>query len=120
MAEFTRVNGFGNYVAPTLYTTADLKAFLITIKDDSDTAVDLRTLDDGADEMVESIVRDLAPLMYTTKNDTSGQIHVIMHGNNVDATSLQIRVRQIAAGIQGHAVADNDSTVALGTAITVA
>ena len=120
MAEFARVNGFGSYVAPTLYTTQDFKAFLITIKDASNTAVDLRSLDDGADEMVESIVRDLAPLMYLTKNDTSGQIHVIMHGHNVDADSLQIRVRQVAAGVQGHAAADNDSTVTLGTAITVA
>jgi hypothetical protein len=120
MAAFTRVHGFSNYVAPTLYTTADLKAFLITIKDASDTAVDLRSLDDGADEMVEAVVRELNPLMYLTKNDTSGEIHVIMHGHNVDAASLQIRVREIAAGVQGHASSANDSTVALGTSITVA
>jgi hypothetical protein len=119
MAQVTRVNGFGNYVAPTLYGTADLKAFIITVKDDNNTAVDLRALDDGADEMVERIVRELAPLMYTTKNDTSGQIHVIMHGHNVDADTLQIRVRRIAAGT-AHSADDNDSTVAQGTAITVA
>lgn len=120
MAIQTRVNGFGNYVAPTLYTTQDFKAFLIAVKDNSNTAVDLRTLDDGADEMVESVVRELGALMYQTKNDTSGEIHVIMHGHNVDADTLQIRIRRVVAGVLGVAEAGNDTTVTLGTSITVA
>lgn len=120
MAGFARVNGFAQYTTGTLRTVYQLKAFLITVKDASNGAVDLQSLDDGADEMVEQIIREVQPLMYYVPSDTSGQIHVVVDGHAVDADTLQLRVRHIAAGEQGHAPADNDSTVVLGTSITVA
>lgn len=115
MAAVSRLTGFGNYVIPTLYATNDAKAFLITIcstSNGSNTAVDLRSLDDGADEAVENIIRELAPLMYQGKNAADGIIYVIMHGHNVDAASIKARLVGLGYG--------TDTTVALGTAITVA
>lgn len=115
MAEFARVNGFGNYVIPTLYSTSDVKAFVLTICSTSNgdnTAVDLRTLDDGADEAVENIIRELAPLMYQGKNAADGIVYVIMHGHNVDAASIKARLVGLGYG--------TDTVVTLGTAITVA
>ena len=119
MAAFARVNGFSNYTTGALRSVAQLKAFIITIKDTS-AAIDLQSLDDGADEMVEAIVRELQPLMYYTVTAGTGVIHMIIDGHAVDAATLQIRVRAVAAGIQGHAASANDSTVAIGTQFVVA
>ena len=120
MASVTRVNGFGQYTTGALRSVAQLKAIIVSIKDDSSGAVDLQTLDDGADEMVEAIVRELQPLMYYTVTAGTGVIHMIIDGHAVDAATLQIRVRAVAAGIQGHAASANDSTVAIGTQFVVA
>ena len=120
MAIQTRVNGFGQYTTGALRSVAQLKAIIVTIKDADNTAVDLQTLDDGADEMVEAIVRELQPLMYYAVSAGTGVIHMIIDGHAVDADTLQLRVREVAAGIQGHAAAGNDSTVAVGTTFVVA
>jgi hypothetical protein len=120
MAQVTRSTGFGLYTTGTLRSVYQQKAIIVTIKDSSNTAVDLQSLDDGADEMVEAIVRELQPLMYYTPSASSGIIHMIVDGHAVDADTLQARVRHVAAGVQGHAAADNDSTVAVGTTFVVA
>ena len=120
MAIQTRVNGFGQFATGALVSVYQQKAIIVTIKDASNTAVDLQTLDDGADEMVEAIVRELQPLMYYTPSAGNGIIHMIIDGHAVDADTLQLRVREVAAGIQGHAAAGNDSTVAVGTTFVVA
>ncbi len=120
MSATTRVNGFAQYTTGALRSVYQQKAIIVTIKDDSNTAVDLQSLDDGADEMVEAIVRELQPLMYYTPSASSGIIHMIIDGHAVDADTLQLRVRHVAAGVQGHAAADNDSTVAVGTTFVVA
>lgn len=126
MAATTRYNGsFGNYSTGTLRTVAQLKAFLITVKDDSNTAIGLTAEDADAagevDQLVEAIIREVQPLMYfTSAAGSANTIHVIVDGHAVDADTLQARVRAVVAGDQGHLAADNDSTVTLGTSITVA
>ena len=120
MSATTRVNGFGQFTTGALRSVYQQKAIIVTIKDASDTAVDLQTLDDGADEMVEAIVRELQPLMYYAVSAGTGVIHMIIDGHAVDADTLQLRVRHVAAGVLGHAAADNDSTVAVGTTFVVA
>ena len=115
MAATTRVNGFGNFVIPTLYRTSDVIAVTFTLCSTSageNTAVDLRTLDDGADEAVENIVREFSPLMYQGKNAADGIYYMIMHGHNVTAASIEARLVALGYG--------TDTTVTIGTAITVA
>ena len=114
MSTTTRVNGFGAYATGTLVSLYQLKAFII------DAGGDLQTEDDGADEAVEAIIREVQPLMYYTVTAGTGVIHMIIDGHAVDAATLQIRVRAVAAGIQGHAASANDSTVAIGTQFVVA
>lgn len=126
MASFTRVNGYyPNFTTGTLRSTADLKAFVCTIRSTSNasnTAVDLQAQDgdyDPAtgtsvepDQMVELIMKELNPLMYHVPSASAGAIHLIMHGHAVDAASIKARLVTIS-GI------GTDTAVTLGTAITV-
>lgn len=119
MAGFTRVNGAGFSSVGTLYATGQHKAYLVTIKDDSNTAIDL-TADDGVVEgKLEQFLREVSPLMYYAANASTGVVHIIVDGHHNDATSLRNRVRQIF-GATSDPITDNDSTVALGVQITVA
>jgi hypothetical protein len=120
MSATTRVNGFAQYTTGTLRTVAQLKAFVIAVQNASNTAIDLQSLDDGADEMVEAIIREVQPLMYYVPSDSSGLIHVIVDGHAVDATSLQERVVNVVIGQGSYGTAaTNDTTVTLGSAIVV-
>lgn len=118
MARFTRVNGAGFTSVGTLYSTSQLDAYLITVKDDSDTAIDLRADDGTVEGKVEQLLREISPLMYYVDNGSAGTVHVIVDNHHQSAASLQARVRAIfgAAGTNG---ALNDSTVALGGQIAV-
>lgn len=121
MSATTRVNGYSNYTTGTLRGTADFKAFLIRVRstsNGSNTDVDLQDQDgDGAseaDQIVERIITELHPLMYFVPSAGTGYIHVIMHGHNVTATSVEDRIQALGGGI------GTDTTVTLGTSITVA
>lgn len=118
MASFTRVNGAGFTSVGTLYSTSQIDAYLITIKNDSDAAVDLRADDGTVEGKVEQLMREISPLMYYVDDGAAGTVHVIVDNHAMDAASLQARVRAIfgAAGTNGSL---NDSTVALGGQITV-
>ena len=111
MATTTRVNGFDQYATGTLRSVAQLKAFLI------DVGADLQAQDDGADEAVESVIREVQPLMYFTPTAGDGIIHVIVDGHAVDADTLQARIRALDNG-SGYRY--NAATVTLGTSIVVA
>lgn len=121
MSATTRVNGYlGNYTTGTLRTTQDFKAFLITVRSTSNganTPVDLQTEDGDAvseaDQIVERIISELHPLMYSVPSAGAGIIHVIMHGHNVTASSIADRIEALAGGI------GTDTAVTLGTAIVV-
>ena len=120
MSATTRVNGFGQYTTGTLRSVAQLKAFIITIKDTS-AAIDLQTLDDGADEMVESVIREVQPLMYYAPTGSTGVIHVIVDGHGVDAASLLIRIKQVVIGQGSYGtLSTNISTCTEGTTFVVA
>lgn len=128
MSATTRVNGhyganaqYQNYTTGTLRTTQDFKAFLIRVastSNGSNTWVDLQAQDGDAvadvDQIVERIIGELHPLMYQTPSAADGYIHVIMHGHNVTASSIADRIEALGGGI------GTDTTVTLGTSITVA
>lgn len=120
MATFTRINGFyPNFLTGTLHSTSDLKMFKITVKDGTNTAVDLRdedgdTLVNGVPtepgQIVERVISELSPLMYYMPTDNSGVINVVMHGHNVDAASIERRIEQFV---------DANTTVAQATAFSL-
>jgi hypothetical protein len=110
MAATTRVNGSGLYTTGTLRSVVQLKAFVI------DAGADLQTEDDGVDEAVEQVIREVQPLMYFTPSAADGIIHVIVDGHAVDADTLQARIRNMDTGA-GYRF--NGATVTLGTSIVV-
>jgi len=111
MSATTRVNGSGLYTTGTLRSVVQLKAFLI------DVGADLQAQDDGIDEAVENVIREVQPLMYFTPSASDGIIHVIVDGHAVDADTLQARIRNLDSG-SGYRY--NAATVTLGTSIVVA
>ena len=90
MSATTRVNGDGFFQTGALVSVYQQKAIIITVKGAS-TAVDLQELDDGIDELVSLVVKEVQPLMYYTPTDASGVIHAIIDGHAVD---VDIVVRQ--------------------------
>ena len=120
MSATTRVNGDGFFLESTLYSVYQLKAIKVTILDNSSTAVDCSSLDDGVDEMVSLVVKEIQPLMYILKGTDHNEIHAIVDGHAIDADTLQLRVREVVAGKLGVAASGNDSTVVVGTSLTVA
>ena len=123
MSATTRVNGSGQYTTGTIRSVAQLKAFIITVKGTS-TAVDLQELDDGVDELVEAVIREVQPVMYFATSSSAGTISVIVDGHAVDAASLQARLRKVVAGVGGDSTygteATNVTTVTAGATLTVA
>ena len=113
MSATTRVNGFGAYTTGTLRSVYQLKAFII------DAGGDLQSEDDGADEAVEAIIREVQPLMYSVPSASSGIIHVIVYGHAVDADSLQARIRALGSAVGPNSYDASGATVTLGTAIVV-
>ena len=111
MSATTRVNGSGLFATGTLRSVVQLKAFLI------DVGADLQAQDDGIDEAVENVIREVQPLMYFTPTASDGIIHVIVDGHAVDADTLQARIRNLDSG-SGYRY--NAATVTLGTSIVVA
>ena len=113
MAGVTRVNGFGNYLTTGgLRSTAQLKAYVI------DAGADLRSEDDGAEEAVEALMREVSPLMYDIVNDANGKVHVIVDGHHGDATVLQARIRHLGT-VGGNDYDFSGATVTLGANIVV-
>jgi hypothetical protein len=106
----------GTNTVGTLESVAQLQAFIITVKNDSDTAVDLRANDGAYGSLYDLILREVQPLMAFAPNDATGVIRVIVDGHAVDAATLQLRIRNIASATPSA----NDSTVTLGTSFTVA
>jgi len=107
--------------AGTIYSTVQLKAFLITIKNDSNTAIDLRSYDAAYGSELDLILREIGGQMVFVTNDNSGTIHVIMDGHAVDAASLQVRLRKLVVDLGlGTTVAGNDTSVAEASTITLA
>lgn len=105
----------GNNTVGTLESVVQLAMYKITVKDDSDTAVDLRAADGAHGSTYDLILREVAPLMAWAPNDNTGVIHVVVDGHAQSAATLQARIRQIASATP----ALNDSTVEAGVSFTV-
>lgn len=116
MATIARSSGFAGITVGGIKSHAQMKAFLITVKDDSNTAIDLRADDGTEGGNLNKLVNGLNPLMYTATDSNAGTVSVIMDGHGNTAASLQERVRRLFEATSGA----NDSTVADGATITVA
>ena len=119
MAIVTRVNGL-NCTVGTLYNL-NANAFLVTVKNSSASAIDLRAEDDAVDEAVEQIVKELNPLMFFVTNSAAGTMHIIMDKSTSDASELQTRIRQIGkdSGASTTSIGPNDIDIS-GTTVTAA
>jgi hypothetical protein len=122
MSATTRVNGSDFYTGGTLVSVYQLKAIKIELMDASSGAINCSTLDDGVDELVEAVVREVQPLMYQLAGTGStGIIHAIIDGHAVDADTLTARVRNVVIGLGSYGTqATNDSVVTVGSSISVA
>lgn len=125
MASVTRVNGLAVTVG-TLYNL-NANAFLITVKNASASAIDLRAEDDAIDEAVEQIIKELNPLMFFVTDSSAGTIHVVVDKSINSASELQTRIRRIGidSGATTTSIGPNDidisgTTVAAASSITVA
>ena len=86
MTTTTRVNG-GTGAHGTQGSVMQLKCFEV------DALVSLAAKA-GLDSTIEAIVREFQPLMYVSTG-TAGKIFMIVDGHGVDATSMQLRLRQL-------------------------
>ena len=110
MSATTRVNGSGQFLQDTIYSVVQLKAFLI------DAGADISAQDDGVDEAMEQVIREVQPLMYYSTG-SDGTITVVVDGHAVDATTLQARIRNMDTG-SGYRF--NAATVTAATSLTAA
>ena len=110
MAAVTRVNGVGHAHA-TLYSTAQLKAFLIDLGADA-------SGQGGIGGALEAAAQEIgsALLMFDSEG-TAGQVSVIVDGHGVDAASLQARLRALGT-VNSYDM--SGATVTAGGQITVA
>jgi len=100
-----------------------VKLYLITAKDASASAVDLRTEDDAVNEAFEAIIRSLPQgvLVYFAANAATGVISVICDGVNAPAASvLQTTLRALGTAVGTNSVDLSGTTVADGASFTVA
>lgn len=124
MSATLKVNGdYTKFTEGTLYSLVQLKSVLIEVKDAGGVAVSLANEDSDAqgevDQAVAIIVKEFSPLMYILKGAAHNEIHAIIDGHNVDATTLENRIRHL--GTLGAGPVDVSGTVVtIGTSITVA
>ena len=117
MPSVTRVNGLSN-TAGTIHSLS-VKAFLITVQNASNSNIDLRAEDDAIDEAVEEILGEINPLMFTVKDDNSGQIHIITD-RNLSAADIQQRIRNLGTAVGPNDVDVTGTDCTEATDITVA
>jgi hypothetical protein len=117
MAIVTRVHGLACTVG-TLYSL-NAKAFLVTVKNAAASARDLRAEDDAINETVETIVKELNPLMFFVTDSSAGTMHIIADVS-LSAADLQTRIRNLGTAVGPNSIDVTGTTVALGASITVA
>ena len=115
MAAFTRVNG-GVGAPGALRGTAQLAGYVITCKDTGGSAVNIQA-STGVDGVIESVIREVAPLMYDVKNANGGVVHVIVDGHAQSLATIQARLRALGTV---DSIDLTGTTVALATAMTLA
>lgn len=119
MASVTRVNGLGVTVG-TIYNP-NCNLYIMTVKNGSNTAIDLRAEDDAVDEALEQIIKELNPLAWFAADANTGVVHLVMDKAINDATELQVRVRRIGkdSGATTTSIGPNDIDIS-GTTVQAA
>lgn len=117
----TRVNGSVGTTDGGIYNPgASLAFFVVTVKDGSATAVDLRS-SDATGQALEAVffAFPTGVIAYDTANANTGVIHVIVDGANAPgAAALQASIRAMGTvGSDGKDV--SGSTVSAGAGFTV-
>jgi hypothetical protein len=105
----------GNNTVGTLETTGAVAMYKITVKNDSNTAVDLQGVDGAHGSAYDLILREVAPLMAWAPAAADGIIHVVVDSHANSAATLQARVRAIMESTAGA----NDSTVEAAASFAV-
>ena len=116
MAGFDRVNGLG-VTAGTLFSH-NAKAYLVTIQNAANSAIDLRAEDDAVEEAAEYIMKELNAIMFLVTNSNAGTISVIMD-NNSSAADMQARIRALGTTVGPNNIDVTGSDVAAGTSVVV-
>lgn len=94
MGTVTRVNGLA-CTAGTIYPL-NSKLFQVVVKNTSGTAQNIQGQDDVVDEVVEAIVKEVAPLAFFVVDGNGGVVHLVTDVS-ASAADLQHRIRQIGA-----------------------
>lgn len=118
----TRVNGSVGTTDGGIYNPgASLAFFVVTVKDGSAAAVDLRS-SDATGQALESVFFAFPTgiIAYDTANAATGVIHVIVDGANAPgAAALQATVRALGTSVGSDEKDVSGSTVSAGAGFTV-
>ena len=117
MAIVTRTSGLSN-IAGTIHSLG-CKGFLITVQNASNSDIDLRAEDDAVDEAVEQILKEVNPLMFSVKDDASGEIHIITD-ISASAADIQQRIRNLGTAVGPNGVDVTGTDVVEATGLTIA
>ena len=118
MAEVTRVNGLGVTVG-TLYNL-NCNLYIMTVKNVSASAIDLRAEDDAVNEALEQIIKEISPLAWFAVNADTGVVHLVMDKNISNATELQTRVRRLGTTVGPNNIDVTGTTIQAAASFTVA
>ena len=116
MVGFTRTNGLGVTVG-TLYQH-NAKGWLMTVKNASAAAIDLRAEDDAVDEAGEMVIKEVNPLMYQLVDANSGIVYMITDAS-LSAEDIQARIRNLGTTVGPNNIDVSGTTVAAVTGITL-
>ena len=120
MAGPSRVSGFGNYVVGSYRTSANIGAFLVTVKNASYAAVDIRAEDDAANEAVEAIMMATNTLGASFTDSNAGTGTILVDSSQWDAASLQAAIRHLGTAVGPNNIDMSLSTVAAASTLTAA
>ena len=121
MATTTRVNGTagaedGGIISPG----ASLAFYLVTVKDNSAAAIDLRP-ESEVNEAIELVIRSIpTTIAYDIANASTGVIHVICDGHAaLSAAALQTALRALGTTVGTNNIDVSGTTVSAGAGFTV-
>lgn len=104
--------GVAEFATGTLISRHNLKFVMV------DTGASLASEDDATREAVERALQIIQPIAYFLPSNTSGQIHCVVDGSQLDATSLRDQLRAVATDTV-NSYDFSGATVTLGTSIVV-
>ena len=120
MAGISRVNGFGNYVVGSYRSSANIGAYLLTVKNASNAAVDIRAEDDAANEAVEAIMMATNAIGSSFADANTGVATLLVDGSQHDAASLQFVLRNLGTAVGPNNIDFSGTTVAAASTLTAA